>query len=166
MVWFVRLFPFSLSSFFFFHLLVSFVMRLPQSLAVLCVTRNTPRSGINRIKARSSNRRKMQPSRPRFGTSIHPPTPRHPDPRSPCDLDSLVRYHTWHCVWALHRKYLCLLCCVCSPGSFLLLSYHGARSIFFYLYLCYFLLFCAKKGSNIKTEGQKTVHMLCLLQLW
>lgn len=152
MVWFVRLFPFSLSSFF-FHLLVSFVMRLPQSLALLCVTRNTLRSGINRIKARSSNRRKMQPSRPQFGTS--PPPPRRPDPRSPCDLDNLVRYHTWHCVWALHRKYLCLLCCVCSTGSFLLLSYHGAWSIFI-VYICViFVYFAQKKGQILKQKDKK-----------
>lgn len=154
MVWFVRLFPFSLSSFF-FHLLVSFVMRLPQSLALLCVTRNTLRSGINRIKARSSNRHKMQPSRPRFGTS--PPAVQTPAP-----------HVTWTVSFAITHDIVCELCignifvfsvvfarrkasCCClimAPGQYFFLS----------IFVLFSFILRKEKGSNIKTEGQKTVH--------
>ncbi len=101
--------------------------------------------------------------------SAQPPC--RPDPHSACDLDNLVRYHTWHCVRALHRKYLCLLCCVCSPGCFLLLSLSWRLVYIYCLHLSYFpqTLFYAKKkkhGSNIKTEWQDNTSLLCLLQLW
>lgn len=33
--------------------------------------------------------------------------PSHPRILSACDLDNIHRYHTQHCAWALHTKYLC-----------------------------------------------------------
>lgn len=130
-------------------------MRLPQSLALLCVTQNTLRSGINRIKARSSNRHKMQPSRPRFGTF----PPLHPAVQTPAP------HVTWTVSFAITHDIVCELCignifvfsvvfarreasCCClimAPGLYFL-------SIFV---LFYFILCKKKKGQILKQKDKK-----------
>lgn len=88
-------------------------MRLVWSPDLLCVAWDVPRSWINGIKVTSSDQHEKQLRK----TSIHvwfvppPPSPTlvpsHPRILSACDLDDIHRYHTQHCAWALHTKYLC-----------------------------------------------------------
>lgn len=77
-------------------------MRLAQSWNLLCVLGYTARWWISRIKAKRGNRWKMQAA---DLISVSPPSL---SPPPVCDLDGICRYHTWHRVQALHRKYLCL----------------------------------------------------------